>query len=125
MDIKNEIGSRIKKYRLAKGLTLKDIELVDYNGSNRPKDYLTYHPKLPGKGKLDLNSRSNFTVVAGGTLAIQIDMDANKSIHIVKKGKQDEYNFRPVVFIDIVTDAFKERLVKLHGDIYAIDTVDQ
>ncbi|MBU8923403.1 MAG: XRE family transcriptional regulator [Bacteroidales bacterium] len=27
MDIKNEIGSRIKKYRLAKGLTLKDIEL--------------------------------------------------------------------------------------------------
>ena len=106
-------------------LTLTDIELIDYNGSNRPKDYLTYHPKLPGKGKLDLNSRGDFTVVAGGTLAIQIDMDANKSIHIVKKGKKDEYNFRPVVFIDIVTDAFKERLVKLHGDIYAIDTVDQ
>ncbi len=106
-------------------LTLTDIELVDYNGSNRPKDYLTYHPKLPGKGKLDLNPRGDFTVVAGGTLAIQIDMDANKSIHIVKKGKKDEYNFRPVVFIDIVTDAFKERFVKLHGDIYAIDTVDQ
>jgi hypothetical protein len=106
-------------------LTLTDIELVDYNDSNRPKDYLTYHPKLPGNGKLDLNPRGDFTVVAGGTLAIQIDMDANKSIHIVKKGKKDEYNFRPVVFIDIVTDAFKERFIKLHGDIYAIDTVDQ
>ena len=105
-------------------LTLTDIELVDYNDSNRPKDYLTYHPKLPGNGKLDLNPRGDFTVVAGGTLAIQIDMDANKSIHIVKKGKKDEYNFRPVVFIDIVTDAFKERFVKLHGDIYAIDTQD-
>ena len=106
-------------------LTLSDIELVDYNDSNIPQDYLTYHPKLPGNGKLDLNPRGDFTVVAGGTLAIQIDMDANKSIHIVKKGKKDEYNFRPVVFIDIVTDAFKERFVKLHGDIDAIDTVDQ
>lgn len=105
-------------------LTLTDIELVDYNDSNYPRDYLTYHPKLPGNGKLDLNPRGDFTVVAGGTLAIQIDMDANKSIHIVKKGKKDEYNFRPVVFIDIVTDAFIERFVKLHGDIYAIDTTD-
>jgi len=52
-------------------------------------------------------------------------MDTNKSIHIVKKGKKDEYNFRPVVFIDIVTDTFKERFVKLHGDIHAINTADQ
>jgi len=105
-------------------LTLTDIELVDYNDSNRPQDYFTYHPRLPGNGKLDLNPRGDFTVVAGGTLAIQIDMDANKSIHIVKKGKKDEYNFRPVVFIDIVNDAFKERFVKLHGDIYAVEPAD-
>ena len=107
-------------------LTLSDngIELVDYNGSNNPADYDIYYPKLPGNNKLDLNPRGDFTVVAGGTLAIQIDIDANKSIHIVKKGKKDEYNFRPVVFIDIVTDAFIERFVKLHGDIYAINTAD-
>ena len=107
-------------------LTLKDdgIALVDYNDSNAPADYDIYYPKLPGNNKLDLNPRGDFTVVAGGTLAIQIDIDANKSIHIVKKNKKDEYNFRPVVFIDIVTDAFKERFVKLHGDIYAIDTLD-
>ena len=107
-------------------LTLSDngIELVDYNGSNDPAKYVVHYPKLPGNNKLDLNPRDDFTVVAGGTLAIQIDIDANKSIHIVKKDKKDEYNFRPVVFIDIVTDAFKERFVKLHGDIYAIDTLD-
>ena len=106
-------------------LTLSDngIELVDYNGSNDPMDYDTYNPRLPGNNKLDLNPRGSFNVVAGGTLAIQIDIDANKSIHIVGNGK-DKYQFRPVVFIDIVTDAFKERFVKLHGDIYAIDTAD-
>jgi hypothetical protein len=96
----------------------KGIELVDY-------DNHSYYPKLPGNNKLDLNPRGKFDVVAGFTLVIQIDMDANKSIHIVKKGKKDEYNFRPVVFIDIVTDMFKERFVKLHGDIHAINTADQ
>jgi len=106
-------------------LTLTDIELVDYNGTDNPADDAIYHPKLPGNGKLDLNPRGSFNVVAGGTLVIQIDMDANKSIHIVKKGNKDEYNFRPVVFIDIVTDRFKERFVKLHGDIHAINSTDQ
>ena len=96
----------------------KGIELVKYDGS-------TYHPKLPGNNKLDLNPRGKFDVVAGTTLVIQIDIDANKSIHIVKRGKKDEYNFRPVVFIDIVTDTFKERFVKLHGDIHAVNTSDQ
>jgi len=108
-------------------LTLSNngIELVDYNGSNDPADYDIHYPKLPGNNKLDLNPRGDFKVVAGGTLAIQIDMDANKSIHIINKGKkEEEYNFRPVVFIDIVTDTFKERFVKLHGEVYAIDMVD-
>ena len=106
-------------------LTLTDIELVDYNDTDDPADDLTYHPKLPGNGKLDLNPRSDFHVVAGGTLVIQIDMDGTKSIHIVQKGKKLEYNFRPVVFIDIVTDTFKDRYIKLHGNINAINNADQ
>jgi hypothetical protein len=107
-------------------LTLKDngIELVDHNDTNDPLDDSVYYPKLPGNNKLDLNPRGSFKVVAGTTLAIQIDIDANKSIHIVRKGNKDEYNFRPVVFIDIITDTLNERLVKLHGDIQAINTVD-
>jgi hypothetical protein len=106
-------------------LTLSDIELVDYMGTDDPADDAIYHPSLPGNGKLDLNPRGSFDVVAGGTLTIQIDMDANKSIHIVKNGNKDEYQFRPVVFIDIITDDFVERYVKLHGDIEAINTTDQ
>ena len=106
-------------------LTLTEIELVKFNGTDDTSDDEYYYPKLPGNGKLDLNPQSDFDVVAGGTLTIQIDMDANKSIHIVKKGNKDEYNFRPVVFITIVTDNFTERYIKLYGDVEAIDSTDQ
>lgn len=106
-------------------LTLSEIELVDYMDTDTIADDERYYPRLPGNGKLDLVPRGDFEVVAGGTLTIQIDMDANKSIHIVKKGNKDEYNFRPVVFIDIVTDTFVERYVKLHGDIADISISDE
>ena len=98
--------------------------MVDYNGTDDPSDDQSYHPRLPGNGKLDLNPRGTFEIIPAGTLVVQIDMDANKSIHIVKKGNKDEYNFRPVVFVDIVTDAFQERFVKLHGDMFNINSAD-
>ncbi len=105
-------------------LTLSQIQLVDYKGTDTKADDDFYYPKLPGNGKLDLNPRGSFDIVAGGTLTIQIDMDANKSIHIVGNGK-DKYQFRPVVFIDIVTDTFVDRYVQLHGDITMLDTTDE
>lgn len=106
-------------------LTLTDIELVDYNDTDDPSDDLTYHPKLPGNGKLDLNPRGTFEVTPGRSLVIQIDMDAEKSVHIIKRGNRDEFNFRPVVFIDIVTDTFTERYVKLHGTVEHINPGNQ
>ncbi len=106
-------------------LTLADIELVDYRDTDDPSDDFTYHPKLTGNGKLDLNPRGTFDVVAGRTLVIQLDMDGPKSIHIVKRGNKEEYNFRPVVFVDIDTHAFEERFVRLHGIIQAINTTEQ
>ena len=45
-------------------------------------------------------------------------MDANKSIHIV----DGTYQFRPVVFITIITDGFTERYVKLHGDVTGVNS---
>lgn len=105
-------------------LTLSKIELVDYNDQSDPIQYIKYYPKLPGNGKLDLNPRGSFDVVNGGTLTIQIDMDANKSVHVVGNGA-NKYQFRPVVFITIVTDSYEERYVKLHGDIRDIDSTDQ
>lgn len=106
-------------------LTLTKVELVDTMGTDDPLDDEVFDVELKGNGKLDLNPRGDFEVVAGGTLAIQIDMDANKSIQIVQRGGKEEYNFRPVVFIDIITDAFEERFVKLHGDIEDIDPSDE
>lgn len=106
-------------------LTLTQIELVDYDDQNDPAQFLKYYPKLPGNGKLDLKPDGDFDIVSGGTLTIQIDMDANKSVHIVKKGNKDEYNFRPVVFITIVTDSYEERYVKLFGNIKDLDDTDQ
>lgn len=100
-------------------LTLSDLELV-FKDSTIP----SVHPKLPGNGKLDLNPRGEFRVVPGETLAVQLDVDANKSIHIVETGNE-KYQFRPVVFVDIITDAFKERFVKLHGVIADIDDEDR
>lgn len=96
---------------------MSNIELVDTDTGEK------FYPKLPGNGKLDLNPRGSFDIVAGDTLSIQLDIDANKSIHIVGNGK-NKYQFRPVVFIDIVTDTFNERYVQLHGDIAAIDHTD-
>jgi hypothetical protein len=105
-------------------LTLASMQLVNYNGSDDPADDLVVYPKLPGNGKLDLNPQGDFRVAAGETLVLQLDMDANKSIHIVQKGNKQEYQFRPVVFVDIVTDAFHDRYVKLHGVIENIDAAD-
>ena len=105
-------------------LTLGSMQLVDYNGTDDPGDDLVVYPKLPGNGKLDLNPQGDFRVVPGGTLVLQLDVDANKSIHIVQKGNKQEYQFRPVVFIDIVTDAFHDRYVKLHGAVQNIDAAN-
>ncbi len=35
---------------------------------------------------------------------ITLDLDAEKSIHVVKKGKKDEYQLRPVVNVVQVTN---------------------
>lgn len=96
-------------------LTLTSIELVLMDGS---KEY----PKLPGNGKLDLNPRGSFSVNVDTTLMIQLDIDAEKSIHIVKTGNGMKYQFRPVVFVKIITDAFDTKLIRLTGAVNNLDT---
>jgi hypothetical protein len=56
--------------------------------------------KLPS-GKIDLNPRGSFRVAPGGTLAIRLDIDANKSINLHPAGESEKCIFRPVVFVDI------------------------
>jgi len=41
-----------------------------------------------------------FEITAGGNIEIILDFDAEKSIHVVKKGKSDTYLLRPVIKVE-------------------------
>ena len=56
--------------------------------------------KLPS-GKIDLNPQGGFEVVAGEALAIELDLDLDKSIKLKEAGKSGKCIFRPVIFVDI------------------------
>ncbi|GMQ88629.1 MAG: hypothetical protein BMS9Abin09_0058 [Gammaproteobacteria bacterium] len=97
-------------------LTLTKVELVKKDGTR-------VFPKLPGNGKLDLNPRGSFVVTAGATVLIQLDMDAEMSVKPVSTGQGEEYEFRPVVFVKIVTDKFGTKLVRLRGTVNNLDAL--
>jgi len=97
-------------------LTLEKLELVLVD----PTADVT-EAKLPGNRKLDLLVRGCFTVSAGETVTIQLDLDGGNSIHIV--GNNKGFNFRPVVFVDVLDADFEPRLVRLEGEIARIDDV--
>ena len=65
-------------------------------------------------GKIDLNPRGEFRLLAGSLMLIQLDMDAEKSIHEHEAGN-GKIKFRPVVFVDIFTANAPDRLVRLTG----------
>ncbi|TNF88956.1 MAG: DUF4382 domain-containing protein [Gammaproteobacteria bacterium] len=105
-------------------LTLRDLELVLSDDTpDDSSDNETYHPKLPGNGKLDLLARGCFTVLADRVLTLQVDIDAGNSFHIV--GNSNGFNFRPVVFVDVIDEEFDSKLVRLEGEITKIDSVKQ
>ncbi len=79
--------------------------------------------KLPS-GKIDLNPRGGFEVRAGESLAIRLDMDANKSINLHETGNSGKCIFRPVVFVDITPGTVFQRCpVNITGSI--TDLIDQ
>ncbi|MEJ2566482.1 MAG: DUF4382 domain-containing protein [Gammaproteobacteria bacterium] len=99
-------------------LTVTNVELVRQDTSGAV--IATIHPKLPGNGKLDLVPRAPIVVAADHTLYLQLDIDAAKSIHIVKTGN-GKYIFRPVVFVDVLSAATPGKVVRVHGHIQTID----
>jgi hypothetical protein len=113
-------------------LTLSDIELVKCEDAAviQPIDVDTCtntinpgeQPKLKGNSKLDLNPQGDFVVHSGDTLMVEIDIDAEKSIHIVETGN-GKYVFRPVVFVNILSDGASGKLIRIHGVIKNLDRV--
>ena len=105
-------------------LTLSDLELVMAdNTPDNSSDNPTFHPHLPGNGKLDLVAKNCFTITANEVVTIQIDIDAGNSIHIASNNK--DYNFRPVVFVDVLSPTVEGKLVRLNGEITAVDASAQ
>lgn len=69
---------------------------LDVRSIEGEKDGDTTTFNLPS-GKIDLDPQQDIVVEDGQSLSIQLDIDADKSIHIAGS----RYNFRPVVFIDV------------------------
>ena len=65
-------------------------------------------------------------VVPGRTLVAHVDMDANKSIHVVQTGN-GMYRVRPVVRVNFMLDGLPNELIRIEGRIAEIpdgDAVD-
>lgn len=99
-------------------LVIDDLELVPNDGS--PSEF----PKLPANGKIDLLDPSGIEILPGRTLIAEIDMEANKAIHIVSSGSSGKYQFRPVVkanFMDGDLGNLPNKLARLEGTASNVD----
>ncbi len=64
---------------------------------------LEYPLKVPSG---EIKTHLHFDLEAGETIQITLDLDAKNSIHIIKKGKKNEYQLRPVVnVVEVVGEA--------------------
>ncbi len=99
-------------------LTVIKVELIDKNGQLATKSV-----HLPGNGKIDLNPRQPFSVTPGEMLALQLDLDAEKSLKLDEN--KNKYNFRPVVFIDIIENVPPEKLLRIKGIVHDIDLINK
>jgi len=97
-------------------LIIDNLELVPHDGGN------SIFPRLPANGKIDLLDSSGIVVLPGRTLLIEIDMDANKSIHIVGAGNSGNYKFRPVVKAKFMDGGLPDKLARLEGTVAEIAT---
>lgn len=99
-------------------LDVSHVELIRKDADGNVTE--TIIPKLPA-GHIDLNPQGTFDVLAGQTLTLQIDIDAQKSIHIVTLGNGG-YIFRPVVFIKRLVNTVDGKVIRLAGEITNLDT---
>ena len=90
-------------------LQIENFEIVDNDGEK-------HYPRPPANGKIDLLEPGGIEVVPGRTLVAHVDMDANKSIHVVQTGN-GKYRLRPVVRVEFRLDGLPDELVRIEGRI--------
>jgi Domain of unknown function (DUF4382) len=99
-------------------LLIDSLELVPKDGSP------SIFPALPANGKIDLLDPAGIEVLPGRTLLVEIDMEANKAIHVVSAGNNNRYQFRPVVratFWDGDLGNLPDKLARLEGTASDVD----
>jgi len=89
-------------------LQVENLELVDKASG------ASVFPALPANGRIDLLIRGGFAIFPDTTLLAEMDIDANKSLHVVGTGSS-KYEFRPVVKVDLMTDSIPVKLLRLEG----------
>jgi hypothetical protein len=93
-------------------LQIENFEIVDNDGEK-------HYPRPPANGKIDLLEPGGIEVVPGRTLVAHVDMDANKSIHVVQTGN-GRYRLRPVVRVEFRLDGLPDELVRIEGRIASV-----
>ena len=76
---------------------------------------------VPSSGRLDLNPRGTITVPEAGNLALEIDVDLDSAVRVQNNGG---FRFRPVIFINSLSDDNRGRITRLHGVVRNIDTAE-
>ncbi len=90
-------------------LRMADLEIVDNDGNS-------FNPPLPAGGKLDLSDPAGITIAPGRTLLVDIDFDANKSVHVIETGNGG-YRLRPVVKVKFLDGGLPDKLARLEGTV--------
>jgi hypothetical protein len=88
-------------------LQIDNFEIIDNDG-------MVHKPRAPANGRIDLLQPGGIEVVPGRVLVAHVDMDANKSIHLVQTGN-GKYRLRPVVRVQFMLDGLPDELVRIEG----------
>jgi len=99
-------------------LVIDNLELVPRDKG--PSEF----PALPANGRIDLLDPNGIEVLPGRTLIAEIDMEANKAIHVVGAGNSGRYQFRPVVkarFADGNAGILPLKLARLEGTAHDVN----
>lgn len=77
--------------------------------------------RLNGLQKVDINPQGTFQVRGGEEIIVNVDLDLDRSIHIVTTGSGG-VRFRPVVFATISTQPAFDKLFRVEGTIDSINS---
>jgi Domain of unknown function (DUF4382) len=77
--------------------------------------------QLNGLQKIDINPQGPFTVRGGEEIIVNVDLNLDRSIHIVSAGNSGKIKFRPVIFASISTQPAFDKLFRVEGTIDSID----